>query len=189
MSAVDIVDVLIVGAGPTGLTMAIECLRYNLSCKIIDQSLNPSPYSKAIAIQARTLEVFQRMGIHHRFLAAGLQIRKANIHSNHHKHAHLDLKHIPSHSSAQHHFSARVWQAVFGRTLFKTSNSLWSDRTPRQCYNPWQALFHTYWNARGVWRFCRWYAENISRNPCSPLEWWRNDENDQCAFARGSDQT
>jgi 2-polyprenyl-6-methoxyphenol hydroxylase-like FAD-dependent oxidoreductase len=91
----DTVDVLIVGAGPTGLTMAIECLRYNLTCRIIDQSLIPSPYSKAIAMQARTLEVFQRMGIHQRFLAAGLQIKKANLHSGN-KHAHLHLKSIPS---------------------------------------------------------------------------------------------
>ena len=95
MSATEVVDVLIVGAGPTGLTMAIECLRYNLTCKIIDQTLKLSPYSRAIAIQARTLEVFQRMGIHERFLAAGLPIKRANIHSGN-KHAHLDLKYIPS---------------------------------------------------------------------------------------------
>lgn len=92
----DAVDVLIVGAGPTGLTMAIECLRYNLTCAIIDQSLKPSPYSKAIAVQARTLEVFQRMGIHRRFLSAGIQIKKVNIHSANNKHAHLNLDSIPS---------------------------------------------------------------------------------------------
>jgi len=91
----DRVDVLIVGAGPTGLTMAIECLRYNLTCRIIDQSLKPSPYSKAIAVQARTLEIFQRMGIHQRILAAGLPIKKAHLHSGN-KHAYLHLTSIPS---------------------------------------------------------------------------------------------
>jgi len=90
------VDVLIVGAGPTGLTLAIECLRYNLSCRIIDQSPEPAIYSKAIAIQARTLETFQRMGIHERFLASGIQIKAANIHIGQKKHARIDLQDIPS---------------------------------------------------------------------------------------------
>lgn len=92
----DVVDVLIIGAGPTGLTMAIECLRYNLTCTIIDHALKPSSHSKAIAIQARTLEVFQRMGVHNRFLTAGLQIKKANIYSGNNKQAHIDLRSIPS---------------------------------------------------------------------------------------------
>jgi thioredoxin reductase len=45
------IDVLIVGAGPTGLVMAIECRRYCLSFRIIDKSFSPSTYSKAAAVQ------------------------------------------------------------------------------------------------------------------------------------------
>lgn len=92
----DRVDVLIVGAGPTGLTLAIECMRYNLSCKIIDQAPGPTTYSKAIAVQARTLEVFQRMGIHERFLAAGIHIKASNIHFRHQKCVRLNLQNIAS---------------------------------------------------------------------------------------------
>ena len=90
------VDVMIIGAGPTGLSLAIECVRYNLSCRIIDQSPTPTTYSKAIAIQARTLETFQRMGIHKRFLASGIQIKASNIHCGHKKYALVNLQHIAS---------------------------------------------------------------------------------------------
>lgn len=92
----EMIDVLIVGGGPTGLTMALECARYGLTCRIIDSALEPSAYSKAIAIQARTLETFQRMGVHKRFLEEGIRITGANIHSNHKKLAHLNLSFIPS---------------------------------------------------------------------------------------------
>ena len=90
------IDVLIVGAGPSGLTMAAECERYGLSCRIIEQSKTPSPHSRAIAIQARTLETFQRMDIHNEFLKAGIPIKGGTIHSGHTKQAHINLTQIPS---------------------------------------------------------------------------------------------
>ncbi len=74
------IDVLIVGAGPTGLVMAIECRRYGLSFRIIDKSTSPSTYSKAAAVQARTLEIFQRIGVLEPFLNQGVKIRAGNIH-------------------------------------------------------------------------------------------------------------
>lgn len=92
----DKIDVLIVGAGPTGLTLAAECNRYNLSFRIIDCNKEPSNISKAAAIQARTLEVFQNIGIHERFLQAGAPITGANIYSAHKKRGHLNFTTIPS---------------------------------------------------------------------------------------------
>lgn len=91
-----ILDVLIVGAGPTGLTMALECIRYGLNCRIIDSTLEASYYSKAIVVQARTLETLQRMGVHARFLEEGLAIGGGNIYSNYKKQAHLNLALISS---------------------------------------------------------------------------------------------
>jgi 2-polyprenyl-6-methoxyphenol hydroxylase-like FAD-dependent oxidoreductase len=55
------VDILVVGAGPTGLVMAAEGIRHGMRCRIIDKSSAPSDKSKALAVQARTLEVFQAM--------------------------------------------------------------------------------------------------------------------------------
>ena len=49
-------EVLIVGAGPVGLTLAAELARGGVQSRVIDQSVGPSTTSKAIAIQPRTLE-------------------------------------------------------------------------------------------------------------------------------------
>ena len=56
-------DVLVVGAGPTGLTMACELARHGIAPRIIDKAPAPSDKSKAFGIHARTLELFEVMGI------------------------------------------------------------------------------------------------------------------------------
>jgi 3-(3-hydroxy-phenyl)propionate hydroxylase len=55
----DNASVLIVGAGPTGLVAACELARHGVHCRIVDKELGISPKSRAIAIQARTVEIFQ----------------------------------------------------------------------------------------------------------------------------------
>ena len=55
--------VLVVGAGPTGLTLAIQLACSGVSCRIIDSAPVPTATSKALAVQARTLEIFAAMGI------------------------------------------------------------------------------------------------------------------------------
>jgi 2-polyprenyl-6-methoxyphenol hydroxylase-like FAD-dependent oxidoreductase len=57
------VDVLIVGAGPTGLLAACELSRHGLSVRIVDEAAEPTTLSKAIAVHARTLEIFDDLGI------------------------------------------------------------------------------------------------------------------------------
>lgn len=56
-------QVLIVGAGPTGLTAASELTRHGARVRIIEQHAGPSIHSKALVVQPRTLEVFHAMGI------------------------------------------------------------------------------------------------------------------------------
>jgi 2-polyprenyl-6-methoxyphenol hydroxylase-like FAD-dependent oxidoreductase len=56
-------QVLVVGAGSTGLMMASELSRHGVSCRIVDKALAPSDKSKAVGVQARTLEVFEDMGV------------------------------------------------------------------------------------------------------------------------------
>jgi len=59
----DIVDVLVVGAGPTGLAMAAEALRHNLTCRIVERKTHRSMnQSKALVIHARTMEQLHAMG-------------------------------------------------------------------------------------------------------------------------------
>ncbi|MEU6579329.1 FAD-dependent monooxygenase [Nocardia sp. NPDC046763] len=67
--------VIIAGAGPVGLTAAIELRRRGVPCRIVDPLLEPPPYAKAVGIQPRALEVFEQMGVLRRILDAAIQLR------------------------------------------------------------------------------------------------------------------
>ncbi|SDT19004.1 2-polyprenyl-6-methoxyphenol hydroxylase [Streptomyces sp. TLI_053] len=56
-------EVLVVGAGPVGLTAAAELRRRGVGCRIVDRLEQPQPYAKAVGIQPRTLEVWEAMGL------------------------------------------------------------------------------------------------------------------------------
>ena len=72
-------DVLIVGAGPTGLTLACELLRRGIHCCLIDRLNEPAQTSRAFDIQSRTLEVFDAMGIIEKALEVGMHAKEARI--------------------------------------------------------------------------------------------------------------
>ncbi len=67
--------VLIVGAGPAGLTLAIECCRHGVPVRIIDHNAAHSTQSKALAIWSGTLECFAAMGVVDEFLKVALPVR------------------------------------------------------------------------------------------------------------------
>jgi len=64
-------DVLIVGAGPSGLMMAAQLLRFGIQPTIIDAKSGPDRTSRAIAVHARSLELFRQMGLADALLAQG----------------------------------------------------------------------------------------------------------------------
>src|SRR5580698_4817685 len=64
-------QVLIVGAGPSGLMMAAQLLRYGVQPVIIDSKQGPTDESKALAVQARSLEIYRQMGVIARILDGG----------------------------------------------------------------------------------------------------------------------
>ena len=84
-------DVLIAGAGPIGLTAAIELTRRGMGCRIVDPILKPPQYAKAVGVQPRTLEVFEGMGVLRRILDTAIQMRGQIIYVNGEKTAQLDL--------------------------------------------------------------------------------------------------
>jgi 2-polyprenyl-6-methoxyphenol hydroxylase-like FAD-dependent oxidoreductase len=89
-------DVLIVGAGPIGLTMAAELKRYGLSIRIVDKDTGRTDKSKAIALWARTLELLDRAGdrVTQRLIDSGLKAEHTNIFANREKIAHVDLSSV-----------------------------------------------------------------------------------------------
>lgn len=64
-------DVLIVGAGPSGLMMAAQLLRFGVQPTIIDAKSGPDRTSKAFAVHARSLELFRQMGLADALLSLG----------------------------------------------------------------------------------------------------------------------
>ena len=68
-------EVLVLGAGPVGLTLAGELARHGARCRIVDRLPRPSPYCRAIGVTPRTLEVWEDMGVAREMIDAGLWLR------------------------------------------------------------------------------------------------------------------
>jgi len=66
-------DVVIVGAGPTGLTLAVDLGRRGVRCTLIEQKERPAFLPKMERINARSMEIYRRMGLAQKIRAAGLR--------------------------------------------------------------------------------------------------------------------
>jgi 2-polyprenyl-6-methoxyphenol hydroxylase-like FAD-dependent oxidoreductase len=64
--------VLIVGAGPVGLTLALNLARHGVRPRIIDRAPSPSPHCRAIGVTPRTLEVWESLGVANDMIDEGL---------------------------------------------------------------------------------------------------------------------
>ena len=72
-------DVLIVGAGPTGLVLALWLTRLGVRVRIIDKTAEPGTTSRALAVQARTLEFYSQIGLSDAVVAQGRKTIAANM--------------------------------------------------------------------------------------------------------------
>jgi 2-polyprenyl-6-methoxyphenol hydroxylase-like FAD-dependent oxidoreductase len=72
-------DVLIVGAGPTGLMLANQLGRRGIRVTIIDRHSGPAQQSRAMAVHARTLEIYEKLGIADRALELGRRGNASNM--------------------------------------------------------------------------------------------------------------
>ena len=84
-------EVLIVGAGPTGLMRANPLARRGVPALIIDRHSGPSRQTRALGVQARTLEIYSRLGIVDRALELGKRATGANLWAEGRKTAHVPL--------------------------------------------------------------------------------------------------
>jgi len=72
-------DVLIAGAGPVGLVMAIELARYGVAVRIIDKAPQRTDKSKALVVWSRSLELLERAGCSAALVDAGYKVNSLNI--------------------------------------------------------------------------------------------------------------
>jgi 2-polyprenyl-6-methoxyphenol hydroxylase-like FAD-dependent oxidoreductase len=87
----DQAKVLIVGAGPTGLTAAVVLHRYGIPFRIIDKAIKPVKTSNALAVQVRTLELWDDLGLLPKALEYGHQIKNFYAYVDRKKIAELNL--------------------------------------------------------------------------------------------------
>lgn len=72
-------DVIIIGAGPTGLALACQLIRYGVEFVIVDKNETTTPHSKAIGVQARTLEIYEQIGLAEKLIAEGTLAEAARM--------------------------------------------------------------------------------------------------------------
>lgn len=84
-------DVLISGAGPTGLALACQFIRYGINFVIIEKSEGVTSYSKALGVHARTLEIYEQLGLAQQAVEQGAIARKARMLKDGEVRAELDL--------------------------------------------------------------------------------------------------
>lgn len=87
----DDVEVLIAGAGPVGLTAAVELARRGVGVRVVDPLTEPRGYAKAVGVQPRSLEVFEQMGVVGPMLDAAIAMRGQYVYVNGDKVGEIEL--------------------------------------------------------------------------------------------------
>ena len=72
-------DVLVIGAGPTGLVLALWLERQGVRVRIVDQAPGPGTTSRALGVQARTLELYRQLDLTDDLLDAGHRVPAVNL--------------------------------------------------------------------------------------------------------------
>jgi 2-polyprenyl-6-methoxyphenol hydroxylase-like FAD-dependent oxidoreductase len=72
-------QVLVVGAGPSGLVLALWLRRLGIEVRIVDQTAEPGTTSRALAVHARTLELYDQIGLGGDVVARGLEFAAVNL--------------------------------------------------------------------------------------------------------------
>jgi 2-polyprenyl-6-methoxyphenol hydroxylase-like FAD-dependent oxidoreductase len=87
-------DVLIVGAGPTGLVLALWLTKLGVRPRIIDKAAEPGTTSRALAVQARTLELYRQLGLTDAVIARGHKVPAVNLWVKAEQRAHPDFSQV-----------------------------------------------------------------------------------------------
>src|SRR4051812_47186358 len=88
------VPVLIVGAGPTGLVLALWLARLGVGVRLVDKTAEPGTTSRALGVQARTLEFYHQLGLSREVVDQGLEFAVANLWTRGRKVARVNFGHF-----------------------------------------------------------------------------------------------
>ena len=72
-------DVLIIGAGPTGLILALWLTKLGVKVRIVDKTAEPGTTSRALGVQARTLELYRQLDLTDAVLNHGHKVPAVNL--------------------------------------------------------------------------------------------------------------
>ena len=86
--------VLIVGAGPTGLNLALRLARQGVPFRLVDRKDGPGPASRAMVVHARTLELYRQLGLADELVALGTRMETLRFREHGAEVAHLELRDI-----------------------------------------------------------------------------------------------
>lgn len=72
-------DIIIVGAGPTGLSLAVQLIRYGINFMLFDKKEDVTHLSKALVVHARTLEIYDQVGLAQKAVEGGVILQKVAL--------------------------------------------------------------------------------------------------------------
>ena len=93
-------EVAIIGAGPSGLSLAAQFVRHGVDFVIIEKNEGVTPFSKAIGVQARTLEIYEQLGLAQEAVEQGAIAGKVRLIAGGEVRAEVDLSNIGAGLSA-----------------------------------------------------------------------------------------
>jgi 2-polyprenyl-6-methoxyphenol hydroxylase-like FAD-dependent oxidoreductase len=114
------IDVLVAGAGPVGLAMAVELARYGVSVRIVDKAAQRTDKSKALVLWSRTLELLDSAGCSRSLIDAGRKVSAVSLVEGSKQIAHLTLDGVAS----PHPYALMLPQSETERLLDEHLNSL-----------------------------------------------------------------
>jgi 2-polyprenyl-6-methoxyphenol hydroxylase-like FAD-dependent oxidoreductase len=110
--------VLIAGAGPTGMMAAIELSRFGIPVRLIEKKSEPETTSRAVGVQARTLELLEQRGLAKALVELGNPGLAGSIYGDGKRIFRIDFAHIDS----KYHYMLFVSQAETEKILRETLN-------------------------------------------------------------------